>query len=229
MPVDVDIKLDQATADAFFAAVDQAQRDLGKSTLASLQWAARLLCQSLGADTKQSKPTRKTKIHKGENPIPEHKGIREVATVTYSGYKGGEPTNNALSVLATNKSDGHRYMRKMYLSGKFGVKWMPYTLMDMRNDLRLKIGRSGLAKMAWKRARANITNGGSGVGMGVPLADVTVIRSFTDPEVRISNKLRYAVDALKGGEGAVNAAMHSATEKLVHEIKRKTAERLAKI
>ena len=229
MPVDVDIKLDQATADAFFAAVDQAQRDLGKSTLASLQWAARLLCESLGAETKKSKPTRKTKMNRGANPMPENRGINKTSTVTFEAYKGGSPITRSLAIVATNKSDGQRYMRKMYLSEKFGRDWLPYNLMDMRNDPRLKIGRSGLAKMAWKRAKANITHGGTGFGKGVPLADVTVTRSFTDPSITLSNKLRYAVDALEGGEGAVNAAMHSATNKLVHEIKRRAAERLAKI
>ena len=96
---------------------------------------------------------------------------------------------------------------------------------DARKDRRAIIGRRGLAKKSWDWIATNTITGGVAQMMGVPnVGSIEWSGGYTEPSMRVTNRLRYMEHALEGGYSAVQDAFTAAANKMGHEIERKTAQ-----
>jgi hypothetical protein len=86
-------------------------------------------------------------------------------------------------------------------------------------DRRRRIGRSGLAKKAWRFVMQASKRGGVGQVMDVPYAASAVWHGPRyAPTLTLTSHLRYAGSAFKIGMGAVSRAMVSAAKEMEHKI-----------
>jgi hypothetical protein len=235
MPVTMTYDLDKKTADEFFAQVDRAMKVLGKSNFQALQWAARLLCQSLGAQTKIASKKPRPIV---QNPDPRWETDKRRARFGVMGYAGGnpafipiykkgtEPFYDAKTASWYERTDGRE--RGNWKRLAFGKRVEPVLVVpSIMDHPRRLIPHRGLAKMAWRKAQALIGSGGSADGMKVRnIASVQINRSETDPSVTLNNKLRYAGAAFVSGESAVGIAMENATSKLMYRIQQERDKQL---
>jgi hypothetical protein len=221
----------------FFSSVERASKDLGKPMLSSLQWAARLLLQSLAASTKVSKK------------------LRPVVKNPDKGYKT-DMRKAPYGVMRWDRT-GKQYFKPIYRTGEFGklrffdkktVAWYdrssgsgqwvkiasgpdvanPETIVPgIMTDKRRIIGRRGFAKKVWLWSKGAIGSGGTATLMRVPnIASVKINRSQVDPSITVVNRVNYLQHALKGGEQQINTAMARAMRKMESEIDRKLVEKM---
>jgi hypothetical protein len=238
MPLQATYELDRATADDFFRAVDRAQKQLGKSALQSLQWGARLLCQSLGAQTKIEKMKLRPVV---QNPDSRWKTDRRVAPFGVMGYRRGKPVFIPIyrggefgklrfydrdSVSWYERADGRSEGKWKRIARGASVEpaLVVPTIMDHPRRI---VPRRGLAKKTWQAASTLVGRGGNASAMGISrVASVSIRRGAVNPSVTIRNNLGYAETALKGGAASLNSAMAAATSKLFKRIEQEADKRL---
>jgi hypothetical protein len=237
MPVTMTYDLDKKTADDFFAQVDRAMKTLGKSQFQALQWAARLLCQSLGAQTKIASKRPRKIVH---NPNDAWKTDKRRAPFGVMGYKKGEEVFKPIYRAGEyGKIRFYAPHVSMWFDRRGGSgKWKKISdtpdianpeivFPSLANSPKRLIPRRGLAKKAWQAANTLIGRGGIGNGMGVSrIASVQLNQSETDPTVTLNNMLRYAGDAFKNGEASIGQAMAAATSKLMYRIQQERDKQL---
>jgi len=235
MPVLIDAQIDRASQDAFFNAMNRATNELGKSTLSSMQWAAKLLCKSLAARTDKSKTRRKVI----RNPNQQWKHDRRMSPFGVMGYKGGRESfvpiypkgnnRNKFYDAATNKwyDRSNGTWEKIHNGPNIPIKRV---IPDITQHPKRVIRKSGLAKKTWMSAKSIAGSGGTRGAMGVGrVASVFVDRNKYNPSITIRNKLRYARDAFKSGEGAINSAMSAAAKSLSFNVDRKLDKIASKV
>jgi len=231
MPVLIDAQIDRASSDAFFRAMNRATEELGKSTLSSMQWAARQLCTNLSGQTKQVR-SKKRKIVK--NPDPRWKTDRRMAPLGVMGYKDGKP--KFIPIYRTGEYGKHRFFDRKTMawydrSGGSGQWKKIQSGPDVANPQQIvpgimthrkrNIPYRGLAKKTWRSARALMTRGGTRGAMGVGrLASVFIDRNKDNPSITIWNKLDYARKAFES-PSAISNAMQIAGDQLERKIDQK--------
>ena len=217
------VELDRRSVDDIFRQIRRAERKLGKSNFASMQWAARLIAQSLGAGTKRARKWRKI----ARNP---DKSWRTDNRKTPFGVWGGKG-DRFIPVWpkGTSKRFFYNQQRNAWFERLSGGEWIqiqkgprisPTRVQpELRTSPQRRISRRGLAKLAWKRARSLVGRGGVASGKRVQnIARVTLDRSKLDPSIILEDNLRYAADAFRTGPGAVNTALENAARKLAKRI-----------
>jgi len=227
----VSVDYPRVKVDKLFAQMQRAQKELGKGLKDSVKWSGILLMQSLAARTKVSKKLR---------PIVRNPNKR---------YKT-DARRAPFGVFRYDKT-GKKYFKPIYRTGEYGrvrfldkktyeVKYINTLTgtvhraekydqtpeLSIKTDKRRKIGRSGLAKKTWQWATRNMGGGMANI-MRVPgIANIRWSGGTNNPTVKISNRIRYMVDALKGGYAAVNTAMENAARKMANRIDDRLAKKL---
>lgn len=231
----VSYELNQSDVAAFREQMKRMETELGKSVEQSIKWAAITLMKSLAARTLVSKKLRPVV----ENPHPDAKTDGRRAKWGVMRYK--------------RFGNGEQYFQPIYRTGQYGhirfknkktADW--YTIergtgrvvkkLEQGNEShqiagimkspKRNIGRSGMAKKAWRWAQAHMYNSGNSGIMGVPnIIGVTVMGKGNNRSLTIHNRSRYAVDALKDGSSAVSEAMRAAAQSLEFKINEELKKR----
>ena len=230
-------ELKQADVSKLFAQIERSSNELGKSTKSSLQYGARLLCQSIGARTRQSKQRQRPIVR---NPNPKAKTDGRMAKFGAKGYKNGKDT--FIPIYRTGEFGKFRFLDKKTMSwfdrsGGSG-KWVKISsgpdvanpeiiVPGIKTDKRRKIPWRGLAKKSWAKAKTMITRGGTASVLGVNnLATVAIKSDGRDTSITITNRVRYATEALEGGSGAISAAFAAAASKMEHNLTKAIAKKM---
>lgn len=232
----VTLSLDVSKADTarFAKLISRAQNELGKSPFDAVNWAGYFITRSMAAATKVAPKLRK--IVKNPNPRAFNQ-------------KGGKARDNRRAMYGVNKYDrsGVEYFVPIYRTGEFGkirftskktAEWLVWNKITgevhkqqwetgtgefqiagiMQSKKRI-IGRSGLAKQAWKWAQSNTRKGGSATIDGAKNAmQIKWSGKRFNPTLTLENNLRYAIDALKTGEAGVENVMSKAGDALANRI-----------
>ena len=213
----------------FSREMDRARKVLGMSLNASVAYAGRLVAQSCGASTKVSK--KKREIVK--NPLKALTRSKDKRRADYGVYKyRANGTRKFVPIYRTGEHGTYRFVgkrkRELTVHGSFYNKpeMNIYAAKSVTDHRKRIIGRSGLAKKTWSVAVRFMNRGGTIRPMGIwnEAARITVSRKQDEPKIHIHNKLRYATDALKGGENRIETALGRAYRKMHSEINRKAAK-----
>jgi len=237
----IDIYVDKADMRAFRDTIKKAEFFLGKTTEQALRWGAVNLMISLAAITKKSSKLRPIV----KNPHPK---------ATTDGRRG------KFGVNRWKPATSEKYFQPIYRTGEFGkyrffekngmwfkkptragnepwekIEGIPDSgedekLPSIEKSKKRIIGRSGLAKKAWKWAQVHMIRGGTGAPMpGVPnLMEVKVWGKGADSAIRIDNGLRYAESALTGGASRISEVMGRAARSMEHKINQQLQKKYAK-
>ncbi len=204
MPVAVDVQVNTADVSRLMAQIDRARGQLGKGMKEAMQWGGIMLAKSLAARTIVSKKNRDVV----KMPIQR---------VT----KAGAVDSRYAKFGVKRWIRGSQVVKPLAGYGKGGYTRYK-SISEAKKDRRVKIGRRGLAKKSWGWAANNMVTGGTTSMMGVPdVASINWSGGYTNPTVRITNRLRYMEHALDGGFSAVQSALDAAANKMEHEITRK--------
>ena len=207
MAVELDIQVDTADVSRLMAQIDRARGQLGKGMKEAMQWGGIMLAKSLAARTAVSKKNRDVV----------NMPIQRVT-------KSGEVDSRYAKFGVKRWIRGAQVVKPLGGHGKGGYTRYK-SISEAKKDRRVRIGRRGLAKKSWGWAAHNMVTGGAASVMGVPdVASINWSGGYTNPSVRITNRLRYMEKALEGGFSAVQSALDAAANKMEHEISRKAAE-----
>ena len=219
----------------------KAQSVMGKSASDALRWGAWTLANSLSGSTKASaklrpvirNPDKSAKTdarkalygvnmygRKGKHFVP-IRGTGEFGKIRYIDKK-------TMQVMTRDRATGE-VRRENFSTSDPGAEGI-----GIMNHKKRKIGRRGLAKLAWVRGMGAIgrANGAFQVGPGVVgLANraMTVSKRFTgvDQFVQFNNQLRYAGLAFRTkGRRIVSETAERAADGMMHKID-KAAEKIA--
>ena len=205
--MEMDVKVDAVEAEALFERIEQARERLGMSLRESIAYGGTMVANSLKARTRESKknrdmvnaPIQRVNVGGGAD--------KRYAKFWMKGFRRGSPT---ITPIAGHGKGG--YIRYKSLS-------------EAKRDRRAKIGRRGLAKKSWAWIATNTITGGVASMMGVPdVGSIEWSGGYTEPSMRVTNRLRYMEHALEGGYSSVQDAFTAAANKMGHEIERKTAQ-----
>jgi hypothetical protein len=235
MPGEITFDMNPKDTKALFGQMDNAQKTLGRSAFSSMQWGARLLCESLGAQTKQAR-SKLRKIVK--NPHPQAGTDKRRAIYGVTGYKDGR--ERFIPIYRTGEFGKYRFYDRKTMAwyDRSTGKWMriasgpdpanPEAIVPgIKDSPRRKIPYRGLAKKSWRGAKSLVGRGGTKGAMGVrSLATVTLRRSSADPQIKMTNKLRYAMAAFKSGPSTLSFAMSAAASKMRNRINAEAAKRM---
>jgi hypothetical protein len=187
--------------------IERAQKELGKDIGQAVRFGAWSVARSLGVVTNVSKKYRPYKAVKQSRGKSNYKGVKKF---TVTSWKKGN--KNKFTVYAPKVSE---------------LKKMP----------QVRIGKAGLAKSSWMRGIRQI-GGGQNISMagttktakdqGKRVIDVEKNLKSNNPFVKITNKLNYITDAMKGKEGAVTSAMGKASRAMAKIIDEKIKKRMLK-
>lgn len=232
---------------ALFANIQRAQTELGKDAKRAIAWGGAYLCDSLGASTRKAPAYRRLYkatpqrvggkgLSKGERDL-----MREESKAAPYGvytYQGGKPVFRRIKAVARNvipfrsKTTGRMLGREKGSNEAHRIEsFVTRSKEDLRSHPLVKIENAGLAKMAWKIAKAKVVSGGEGFAMRVKRAIVAVRwwGGATNPTILIEDRLGYAIDAFKGdGKQAVNSAVERASNKLAKRIEDALERRIKK-
>ena len=232
----VSIEWPKDDVQAMFRQIERAQKELGKSNLSSIQWAARVLLTSVAASTKVSKKVRPIV----RNPDKRYKTDRRRAPFGVMAYRDGKKVFRP--IYRTGEFGGLRFFDKKTVawydrSGGSGQWRKIASGPDIANpeiiapgimkDKRRNIWRSGFAKKTWTWAKGKIGSGGTVTLMRVPnIAEVKVHRDKDNPGITVTNRLNYFDKALKGEWMAIDSAMARATRSLDRKIDDQIAKKM---
>ena len=234
MAVDVQISMDQASANAFFAAVNRDVRENNKTLGSSLAWGGRKICESLGAQTPQMKkgllrpvvenpderwkrdarraPFGVMKLRQGKEPlfVPIYR-TGEYGKVKFYGL------DQARVLVRTSKTTWRVKPVSEYASHQnIAMKGT-----SVNTSPKRKIPRGGLAKKSWNLLSTKMGRGGFITFQGIPnLGTVEWTGISTNPTVKITNRVSYMSKILKGGASAVSMAMASAARGMMGQMDR---------
>ena len=242
----IEIRMDEPGARALMRELHRANEQLGKPIRQSIQWAGYYVSRSLGKRTKVSKKLRpivrpfkagsknpdnryKTDMRRAPWGVPVYvNGVRTFKPIGRTGYqtKIGDVVHDIVIRFRDKKTaeyaaDKDRRGRNWWQLGVGAPDPADpeRTVPGIKTDKRRKIGRRGLAKRNWRMIQRNVPRGGVGSPMGVASASSVRWRGGKmDPVLSIRNDLRYAVDALKGGEAAIDEAMGAASRAMMNRV-----------
>ena len=232
-------ELKQADVSKLFAQIERSSNDLGKSTKSALQYGARLLCESIGARTKPTKQ-RQRPIVRNKKKKGKSRTDGRMADFGVMGYKKGEET--FIPIFRTGEFGKFRFLDKKTMAwfdrSSGSGKWVklpsgpdvanPEIIVPgIKTDKRRKIPHRNLAKKSWAKTKTMITRGGAVSALGVRnLGTVSIISDGRDTSITITNRVRYATEALKGGSGAISASFAAAASKMEHNLTKAIAKKM---
>ena len=201
--ISVNINVDNSK---LFAAMARYSKEFGKTEEDVVKWAAIRIARSMGGATRQSKKLRKIVKNPDERSVTDrrranfgvwkYRGDRSRRFVPI--YRGGEFGG----IRFVNKKTGEQLQRDRITGEVYRVK---FSLLDAQsmggigitNNPKRNINRSGLAKKSWRAMAQRVNTGGSSSAMGVSnVATVKNRKEFGAYEVKLSNRLKYAKDAI---------------------------------
>jgi len=232
----VTLSLDVSKADTerFAALIARAKNELGKSPFDAVNWAGYFITRSMAAATKTSPKLRP--IVKNPDPRAFNK-------------KGGKKRDNRFSMYGVNRwdKDSNQYFQPIFRTGEFGkirfidkktAEWLvwdkvtgevhkqqwetgtgDFQIAGIAQSKKRNIGRSGLAKQAWKWAQSNTRKGGNATIDGAKNAmRIRWSGRRFNPTMTLENNLKYAIDAFKTGDAGVENVMAKAGDQLANRI-----------
>jgi len=228
-------EVSQGDVAKFQKAMSDFERRTGKSVGDAVRFASYSLAQTLSGQTRKSKKLRKIV----KNPDAKKARLSPLGVMRYhKGQAKFRPLSRTGEYGKIRYLDKHTSRVKEWDKATGAVKYVTFSDktigneggISMANDKRRKIGRSGLAKYAWKLASMGLMRGGSGKGAGalggdvirVAAREMRVRKQLTGnaPEVRFDNHLNYAGDAFIGPAGAaISTAMRAAAESMQYKIR----------
>ncbi|MCK9571388.1 hypothetical protein M0R72_20740 [Candidatus Pacearchaeota archaeon] len=246
----IDIAIHPGDIDRFKAAIKSAETQLGKSGDQALRWGAVNLMISLAAATIKSKTLRpivKNPLFKASADgkwtraqARQAKGDTRRARFGVNRWHPQTSRQYFQPILRTGEFGKYRFFERngMWFRAKLGrgrAKWekiegIPNSeesenIPSIKNSKKRKIGRSGLARKAWKWAQAHMIRGGIGAPLpGVPNL-ISVKVSSGGNLIQIDNRIRYATTALQGGESRIAESCNRAAASM----EKKIALQLSKI
>lgn len=205
---------------AFQHQIERMQKELGMTLKKSVQWAGVKLCDSLSASTKVAPKLRKVVANPDARAKTDGRRAKFGVYRYVKGRKVFTPiyrTGEYGKIRFTSKSTGERMFRDPTTGEVHRVTWdtgtQPDQMPGIAQSPKRKIGRSGLAKKVWRWAKARCINGGRCTLMGPNIKATVDWKDLTNnPTLVIDNKLRYAVQAFRGGRQDVSAAMIRAAD-----------------
>jgi len=240
MSAGVTLDFPQRDVARIFAQMERSRRLLGKSIRDSIAWAGTLVCQSVGASARIAPKLRPIV----ENPDQRWKTDRRRAPLGVMAPTGPDRKLAFRPIYRTGEFGRVRFFDKETASwfrrdaANPRGKWesMPSgpdpanpesVVPGIMADKRRIIGRRGLARASWKLAAARTRKGGMIFSHGV--ADVSELvwgGDDTNPELTITNHLRYMAKALEGGPQRVTTAVERAARKMQNRIDDQLAKRM---
>lgn len=234
MPLQTTFDFPRADVVSLFAQIDRAQNELGKSFFKSLAWAGSYVAKSLNAASKVAPKNRRVykttarrlgfigRLKKPQRAIVNAANSSGVYGVDV--WKDGVKTFTPIQAGETRTADivlsnGVRLVKNLN-SGKIvhhskAGQFDTQTKTGAKQSNLVKIRYRKLAKSAWAWATANMYRGGSGSPLNVAGAiSINLVKSKTDPAIKISNLLKYASSAFKTGDNAPEHALGNAARKL---------------
>jgi len=221
--VSVSASIDAASVSAFNSALSEYQKTMRKDAETAPRMAAIMVCKSLRARTKVSKKNKGMKVVVSEEKPK------------WISYKNGQKLPKPLRRWKVTLTDRGRTFTKYVYAGttaemkqqlRLLVGTNYYPLDATGNGLKKKGGVRGLAKRSWGWVMHNIYNGAA---PDTPwqrrnrdkrnpkdAAKESTSRPFL---AVISNRLGYAMDALKGGSASINEAIEKATNSILKRVK----------
>jgi len=235
---DITIQFPERDVATLFSQIQRAQTDLNKDTRKAISWAGSSLCTSLGASTKNAPERRKVfkatpslmgaqmeKANKGEKQVI-REGIAEAPYGVYI-YKNGKPVFRQIKqisprVIPFRSSSTGEWLGRHAGTGEVHKlhRWLREKTL-LKDHPLVKIKYAGLAKLAWKIAKAKVVSGGYGFAMRIkkPIVEVEWVGSAFNSSVKIRDMLGYAMDAFRtDGKQAVNSAFKRASDSLEKRI-----------
>ena len=238
----IDIAIRPGDIDRFKAAIKSAETQLGKSADQALRWGAVNLMISLAAATRKSKTLRpivKNPLFKasadGKWTRAQARQAKRDARRARFGVNRWKPSTSEQyfqPIYRTGEYGKYRFFDKkgMWFRTKLGrgkaewekVEGIPDSeesenIPSIKNSKKRVIGRSGLARKAWKWAQAHMIRGGIGALTGVPNL-ISVKVSSGGNLIQIDNKIRYATKALYGGESRIAESCNRAAASMEKKI-----------
>ena len=233
--ISLDIKFPQKDVDDLFAQIRRAEKAIGKSASQSVAWAGAKVCTSIAARTKVAPKLRRIV----SNPDKRYKTDRRRAPFGVYTYKKG--AKEFKPIFRTGEYGKFRFYDKDSLSWfeRFGEnknQWRKIAsgpdianpeiiVPGIKTDKRRVIGRSGLAKKSWQVLGRAVNRPG---GIKVMRVSSGAIQwRYNRTYLKISNRLDYAVDALKGDiNEAIGAAARSLKKRIDDQIEKNLARTL---
>lgn len=218
---------DRADVDRFASMIVRAQNELGKTPFDAINWAGYFVTKSMAGATKEAPKLRKIIA----NPHPDAKtdGRRAkygVMRYTPDGKEYFQPiyrTGEFGKIRFQNKKTAVWLVRDKATGGVRKETWSTGTgefdMAGINQSPKRNIKRRKLAKQAWSWAQKNTRKGGTVSIMGAQnVVNVLWGGKKSAPSLTISNNLRYASDAFKGGESGVAGVMEKAANSMANRI-----------
>ena len=193
---------------ALWRQIERNQKEFGKNLGQSVKFAAYHLIKSLGADTRVAPKYRPYKEIKETKKEKDAKGGGKKYEITT--WKGGRK-------------------KTFNIRSKKGVK-------ELKQMPQVKIGNRGLAKASWRFAaggigRKSAVRKSKSWGKWAARSagrNVDVEKNFktNDAYVRITNRLDYITDSMRGKDHAVDSAMARAARGMSHHIDEEIKKKL---
>lgn len=204
----VQIEFPHADAQAMFAQIDRAQKELGRSLGQSLRWAGWHLGKTLGTSTRVSQKKRPA---------------RRVEWQTKTGRRG---TGYGLEVYG---GDGKPKNVTAYVQGSHGMRPAQSRSEALASKLAI-IQMRGLAKASWLWGVKRM--GSTNINFAAAAAKTEATRvagsemhlTGDNPYVVIRNRLSYIEKALAGGPKTIDTAMGRAARMMQQNIDSKIAK-----
>jgi len=190
---DINIEFPKQDVENLMRAMERQSKALGIPMLEATQNAAKLVAYSAAAATKEAKAYRKYDVRSKANKKSGRAGVWRV--------RSDRPGKKDFTVMAGS------------------VK-------ELKADRRVIIARRGLAKMAWRVIGAQIpgsyaaptgkTNANERTqSQAKRFGDVKIDRNIFQPTVTLTNSLKYAINAVEGGESALSNIVGKAARRMM--------------
>ena len=238
----VSIQIPTGDMQKLFQQIARAQKELNKSLYASVKWGGRLFLDSMSAGTKVSAKLRPIIKRPKWDPdyararndsrfapygvkVWDRAGKRKFKPIYKTGEFGKLRFFDKTTVAWYDRSGGSGQWRK--IQSGFDAANPEILVPGIKTDKRRVIGRRGLARNAWRWARRNIYRSGTGSVMGVnDVASLAWGGDKYNPSVTITNHLRYALNALRGGMSGVSSAVAKSSRSMATRINAEVAKKM---
>jgi hypothetical protein len=231
--VALDIRFPEADMNRMMAEITRATTALNKPMKDSLKWGGIIICESLSGATKTAQKLRPII----ENPNPRAQTDGRMAKWGALGYKKGK--ENFIPIYRTGEYGKIRFKSKTTaewltrdkITGEVKREALAtgkgeFEIPGIMQSKKRIIGRRGFAKKVWNIAKRFLFTSRVLSVNGVPdVAAIKWLGGVFTPSVKISNKLRYASAALKGGESQINQSMYKASQSMATRIDKEIVKR----
>lgn len=187
----LDIQFPQKDVDALMKSIDKQSRLMGIPVLEATQNAAKLVAYSAKAATKEAKAYRKYEVKR--KPTAKRMGNWKI--------RNDKPNKKDFFVMASS------------------VK-------ELKEKRSVRIGRRGLAKKTWEVIGAQVPGSSYGRGgsdnasnstssQAKKFGTVKISKKPLEPSVTLTNSLKYAIAAVRGGESAISKIVGKASRRMI--------------